>query len=25
LIALAIDVEPCEIMKEICKDLRLKN
>lgn len=25
LIALAIDVDPCEVMKEVCRDLRLKN
>ena len=25
LIALAIDVDPCEIMKEICKGLKIKN
>ena len=25
LIALAIDVDPCEVMKEICKELRLVN
>ncbi|MFY0599322.1 MAG: helix-turn-helix domain-containing protein [Cyclobacteriaceae bacterium] len=25
LIALAIDVDPCEVMKEICKDLSLEN
>lgn len=25
LIALAIDVDPCEVLKEICKDLTLKN
>ena len=25
LIALAIDVDPCEVLKEICKDLRLEN
>ncbi len=24
LIALAIDVDPCDIFKEICKDLKLK-
>lgn len=24
LIALAIDVDPCEVMKEVCKDLQLK-
>lgn len=24
LIALAIDVDPCEILKEVCKDLHLK-
>lgn len=24
LIALAIDVDPCEILKEVCKDLMLK-
>jgi len=24
LIALAIDVDPCEILKEVCKDLALK-
>jgi putative transcriptional regulator len=24
LIALAIDVDPCEILKEVCKDLSLK-
>lgn len=24
LIALAIDVEPCEIFKEVCKELKLK-
>ena len=23
LIALAIDVDPCEVMKEVCKDLKL--
>ena len=25
LIALAIDVEPCEVFKEICKNLKLEN
>lgn len=25
LIALAIDVNPCEVMNEICKDLKLSN
>lgn len=25
LIALAIDVEPCEVMNEICKKLKLEN
>lgn len=25
LIALAIDVEPCEVFKEVCKELKLKN
>ncbi|WP_027391466.1 helix-turn-helix domain-containing protein [Aquimarina latercula] len=25
LIALAIDVDPCEVLKEVCKDLELKN
>lgn len=25
LIALAIDVDPCEVLKEICKDLTLKS
>ncbi len=25
LIALAIDVEPCEVLKEVCKDLSLIN
>ena len=25
LIALAIDVDPCEVMKEVCKDLKLKS
>ena len=25
LIALAIDVDPCEIIKEVCKDLKLDN
>jgi transcriptional regulator with XRE-family HTH domain len=25
LIALAIDVDPCEILKEVCKDLKLEN
>ena len=25
LIALAIDVDPCEVLKEICKDLKLEN
>jgi putative transcriptional regulator len=25
LISLAIDVDPCEVMKEICKDLKLEN
>lgn len=25
LIALAIDVEPCEIFKEVCKELKLKD
>ena len=24
LIALAIDVDPCEVLNEVCKDLRLK-
>ncbi len=24
LIALAIDVDPCEVLKEVCKDLTLK-
>jgi len=24
LIALAIDVDPCEVMKEVCKDLKLQ-
>lgn len=24
LIALAIDVDPCEVLKEVCKDLNLK-
>lgn len=25
LIALAIDVDPCEVLKEICRDIKLKN
>ena len=25
LIALAIDVDPCEVMQEVCKDLKLKS
>ena len=25
LIALAIDVDPCEVMKEVCKDLKLED
>lgn len=25
LIALAIDVDPCEVLKEICKDVKIKN
>ena len=25
LIALAIDVDPCEVLKEVCKDLKLEN
>lgn len=25
LIALAIDVDPCEILKEVCKDVKLQN
>lgn len=25
LIALAIDVDPCEVMKDICKELKLKD
>lgn len=25
LIALAIDVDPCEVMNEVCKDLKLEN
>ncbi|WP_299311644.1 helix-turn-helix transcriptional regulator [uncultured Aquimarina sp.] len=25
LIALAIDVDPCEVLKEVCKDLKLKS
>ena len=25
LIALAIDVDPCEVLKEICKELKLKS
>ena len=25
LIALAIDVDPCEVMKEVCQGLQLKN
>ena len=25
LIALAIDVDPCEVMREVCKDLKLDN
>lgn len=25
LIALAIDVDPCEVLKEVCKDLKIKN
>lgn len=25
LIALAIDVDPCEVLKEVCKELNLKN
>ena len=25
LIALAIDVDPCDVMKEVCKDLKIKN
>lgn len=25
LIALAIDVEPCEVLKEVCKDVKLIN
>ncbi|KAA1242517.1 helix-turn-helix transcriptional regulator [Aquimarina sp. RZ0] len=25
LIALAIDVDPCEVLKDVCKDLKLKN
>jgi len=25
LIAMAIDVDPCEVFKEICKDIKLKN
>ena len=25
LISLAIDVDPCEVMKQICKDLKLEN
>lgn len=24
LIALAIDVDPCEVMKEVCKDLKIE-
>jgi predicted XRE-type DNA-binding protein len=25
LVSLAIDVDPCEVMKQICKDLKLEN
>ncbi len=25
LIALAIDVDPCDVLKEVCKDLKLKS
>lgn len=25
LIALAIDVDPCDVMKEVCKDLKLED
>ena len=25
LVALAIDVDPCEVLKEICQDLKLEN
>lgn len=25
LVALAIDVDPCEVLKEVCKDLKLKS
>ncbi len=25
LIALAIDVDPCEILQEVCEDIKLKN
>lgn len=25
LIALAIDVDPCEVMKEVCKELKIKS
>lgn len=25
LIALAIDVDPCELLKEVCKELKLQN
>lgn len=25
LIALAIDIDPCEVLKEVCKEVQLKN